>query len=204
MGYQIVEATLPNDKIKRGVACNGELLLFEDEPRLTMLTASFERLVASAGGSAGEIKSLRVVPRTPMRTLTAAVKESMTGYGQENRPAKDAAPEKTKADEVFKRFSAYANDRRVRPDGRLLPGTYATTEEDARNVKTGKQAVARCALPNPKPASNVFTIRPREDTVVQVGIAQPAYGQPGGGVEVLFTEGTQPRTVTGPEKIPDE
>jgi len=28
--------------------------------------------------------------------------------------------------------------------------------------------------------------------------------QPGGGVEVLFRDGTQPGTVTGPAKIPDE
>jgi hypothetical protein len=92
----------------------------------------------------------------------------------------------------------------VQPDGSLSPGSYATTEEDAKNVKTGKEAVARYALPNPEPASYKFTICPDRDTVIQYGIVQPAYGQPGGGVEVLFKEGTQPRTVTGPEKIPDE
>jgi hypothetical protein len=57
---------------------------------------------------------------------------------------------------------------------------------------------------NDKPASNVFTIKPHKDTVIQRGIVEPAYGQPGGGVEVIFTDGTQPGTVTGPEKIPDE
>ncbi len=81
---------------------------------------------------------------------------------------------------------------------------YATTEEDAKNVRTGKEAVARHALPKPAPASNVFTIKPRKDTVIQRGIVEPAYGQPGGGVEVIFTDGTQAGTVTGPEKIPDE
>jgi hypothetical protein len=39
--------------------------------------------------------------------------------------------------------------------------------------------------------------------VIQRGFAQPAYGQPGGGVEVYFKDGTQPNTVTGPDMIPD-
>jgi len=42
-----------------------------------------------------------------------------------------------------------------------LPGSYATTEADAKNVKTGKEAVARYALPNPDPASYVYTIKPK-------------------------------------------
>jgi hypothetical protein len=58
-------------------------------------------------------------------------------------------------------------------------------------------------LPNPAPASYVFTGKPKKDTVIQRGIAQPAYGQPGGGVEVYFKNGTQAGTVTGPDKIPD-
>ena len=105
---------------------------------------------------------------------------------------------------MFKRFSAYENDHRITSDGGLLPGTYATTEEDAKIVRTGKEAVARYALPNPKPASNVWTIKPRKDTFIQFGIVEPAYGQPGGGVEVLFKDDTHAGTVTGPDKIPDE
>ena len=106
---------------------------------------------------------------------------------------------------MFKRFTAYENDHRIASDGRLLPSTYATTEEDAKNVLTGQAAVARYALPNPKPASIVWTIKPHKDTFIQYGIAERAYGQPGGGVEVIFTNGTDPRTVEPKaEKIPDE
>ena len=105
---------------------------------------------------------------------------------------------------LFKRFTAYEHDPRITSDRRLLPGTYATTGEDAKNAPTGKAAVARYALPNPNPASNVFTIKPHKDTVIQYGIVEPAFGQPGGGVEVLFRDGTHAGTVTGPEKIPDE
>lgn len=204
MGYQLVEATLPDNKTRRGVAYNAELLLFEEEPRKVMLTASYASLLESARSGVGEIKALRVVPRAMPTTLSAGVRESSAAYEKKAGPAKNATPEKTKAGEVFKRFSAYKNDRRVMPDGSLRAGTYATTEEDAKNVKTGKDAVARYALPNPQPASYVFTIRPDKDTVIQSGIVEPAYGQPGGGVEVIFTNGTQPKTVIGPEKIPDE
>lgn len=158
----------------------------------------------TAKSSSGEIKSLRVVLRSITVRRVASVRESETQYGKKGLPAKDAPHEKTKAGEVFKRFSAYTNDRRILPDGSLLPNTYATTEEDAKNVSTGKQAVARYALPNPEPASNVFTIQPNRDTTIQIGIVLPAYDHPGGGVEVLFGEGTQPRTVTGPEKITEE
>jgi hypothetical protein len=107
MGYQIVEATLPDNKTKRGVAYNAELLLFDEEPRLLLLRASYAAILESARTSAGEIKSLRVIPRAATTSSTASVRESSGAYGQKKGPAKDAPEEKTKADEVFKRFSAY-------------------------------------------------------------------------------------------------
>src|SRR2546422_11373922 len=67
-----------------------------------------------------------------------------------------------------------------------------------KNVKTGLEAVARYALPNRKPAIYVFTVKPLKDTPIQHGIVQPAFGQPGGGVEVLFCDGTARNTVAGP------
>ena len=107
--------------------------------------------------------------------------------------------------EIFKRFSAYANDRRVTAGKGLTPGTFATTKEDAdANIKTGTDAVARYALPNSKPASNVFTITPPKDTELKRGTAQPANNQPGGGVEVIFVNGSPDGTVTGPVSISDK
>jgi hypothetical protein len=119
-------------------------------------------------------------------------------------PAKTAPEEKTKANEVFKRYSAYQKDNRLQANGSWSDGTYATTEEDAKNVKTGKDAVSRYALPDPEPACYVFTGKPDKDTPIQRGIVEPAFGQPGGGVEVLFPKGTQANTVTGPETIAKE
>jgi hypothetical protein len=93
----------------------------------------------------------------------------------------------------------------VTPGKGLTPHTFATTKEDAdANVKTGSDAVARYAIPNSKPASNVFTITPAKDTEVKRGTAQPAFNQPGGGVEVIFVNGLPDGTVTGPDTIPDK
>ena len=119
--------------------------------------------------------------------------------------AKDAPVTLTTVNEVFKRFSAYANDRRVTAAMGLVAGTFATTREDAdAHVKTGMDAVARYALPSDKPASNVFTINPIADTNLQRGTVAPANNQPGGGVEVIFVNGTPDGTVTGPRTIPDK
>lgn len=204
MGYQIIEATMTDKKIASGIAYNGELLLFTQDPRLSTFTATYDTILELATVSTGHIASLRVVSKPVTRTLTASVHESASPYGRKPGPAKDAPEEKTKLGEIFKRFSAYRNDRRVLSNGSLRPGTYATTEADARNVKTGTDAVRRYALPDPKPASFVFTIVPLRDTVVQYGIVQPAFDQPGGGVEVIFTNGTNPKTVAGPTTIPDK
>jgi hypothetical protein len=119
-------------------------------------------------------------------------------------PAKDAIETPTIAGEVFKRFSAYANDRRVTEKKGLTAGTFATTREDAALAKTGSDAVKRYALENKTPASNVFTINPPEKTSLNRGIVAPAYGEPGGGVEVIFVNGSPDGTVTGPETIPDK
>jgi hypothetical protein len=119
--------------------------------------------------------------------------------------AEDAPTTLTELAEIFKRFSAYANDKRVTAGKGLTPGTFATTKEDAdANIKNGTDAVARYALPNSKPASNVFTITPAKDTDLKRGTAQPAYNQPGGGVEVIFVKGLPEGTVTGPVSIPDK
>jgi hypothetical protein len=119
--------------------------------------------------------------------------------------AEDAPITLTELGEIFKRFSAYINDRRITAGKGLTAGTFATTKEDAdANVKTGTDAVSRYALPNPKPASNVFTISPQKDTDLKRGTAQPANNQPGGGVEVIFVNGVPDGTVTGPATIPDK
>ena len=151
MGYQIVEAVTADLKTKRGIAYNAELLLFEEEPR-DQLKADYRSLLAEAKISTGEIRSLRVVTSAASTASAYVLHETSAHYERKSRPAKDAPIELTKEKEVFKRFTAYENDHRITSDGKLLPGTYAATEEEHRKRRRpAKIAVARYALPNPKP-----------------------------------------------------
>jgi hypothetical protein len=134
--------------------------------------------------------------------LSKSAQYELTAKSEE---AKDAPVTLTIAGEVFKRFSPYANDRRVTAANGLALGTCATTQEDAgAHVSTGMDAVARYALPSDKAASNVFTIKPPGDTDLQRGTVAPANNQPGGGVEVILVNGSPDGTVTGPVIIPDK
>jgi hypothetical protein len=87
-----------------------------------------------------EILSLRVLRRET--DVSIRVRESASSK-QSSPGASEAAIQELQEDEKFKRFSAYANDRRVTVSGALVPGTYATTEEDAKHVKTGRDAAKR-------------------------------------------------------------
>ena len=204
MGYQVVEAILEDDSKEQGVAYNAELLFLGNETQSHLRSSSYTTVLKAAKSSGIKIKKLRVLTRETAAHRSDGIWATSRVLKEKAPPAKDAPIERTKADEVFKRFSAFANDRRRKPNGGWRDGTYATTEEDAKKIKTGKDAVARYALPNPAPASYVFTGCPHNNTEIQKGTVAPAYDQPGGGVEVIFTEGTQANTVTGPDKIPDE
>jgi Ni/Co efflux regulator RcnB len=180
-----------------GIALNAEVVSLDSDP-LELRRLDYASMVRRAESSAGHVRSIMVRRAAPQATTRIAESKPAS-----SREAKDAPVEKTRPDEVFKRFSAYANDNRLNSDGSWRPGTYATTEADARNVKTGMDAVRRYALPNPDPASYVYTSRPKSGTDIQRGIVAPAFGQPGGGVEVIFPAGTQAGTTTGPVKIPE-
>jgi hypothetical protein len=203
MGFQTVETTALDGQTKRGTAYNAELLVFDDEPRISLRAEGFQRTLESAK-AATEIWKIEVVerPRSVKVRESIHLSQAVKAAIDKAQPAKDAPEERTKAGEVFKRFSAYPNDRRLRPDGGWRDGTYATTEADATNVYTGTEATARYALPNSAPACYVFTGKPQKDTVIQRGTVAPDFGQPGGGQEVIFKKGTQPNAVTGPVTMP--
>lgn len=198
MGYQVVDVEQFDGLRRRGIAYNAELVIYDTEPYPFTQGRSYRSLLTEARSASGLIRSIAVVGGSGR----PAVHEVRRAPGKPTE-AKDAPIEATAVGEVFKRFSAYEHDHRITKDGRFLPGTYATTEADAMNVSTGSEAVQRYALPNPMPASWVFTSSPNAETAIQRGIVAPAFDQPGGGVEVIFPVGTQASTSTGPVRIPD-
>lgn len=198
MGYQTVEVEYQT-RIHKAVVYNAELLMWEQEPR-TILVEAYDTLTKRASVSEAQfIKSIRVV--SPPRVVTESVAEKLLKEIQ-GRPAIEGELRQTKKGDVFARFTAYNNDRRITPNKGLTPGTYATTEADAKNVMTGSEAVERYALPNPKPAIYRYKIDPHKDTIYRQGVVQRAFGHKGGGVEVIFDNGTDPNTVTGPVVLP--
>jgi hypothetical protein len=200
MGYQFVEAVTKDGQIKHGVVYNAELLSLDAEhniDRLLMKQRTAAGMLNSAPSAAGQFRSIKVVG-------TRLVAESTRSAAKAGGAA-DAPRGRTNAGDAFYRFSAFENDHRVTPEGRLLPGSYATTKADGDKVKTGKEAVERYALPNDEPASYRFSIAPERGTAIQSGIVQPANGHKGGGVEVIFRDGTQDHTVAlPPDHLPDE
>ena len=82
-------------------------------------------------------------------------------------------------DEVFYRYSAFANDRRLRSEGGVIPaGTYLTSQKDTRFAESGLGAVARYALPNPTPAIFRFAIGLPTGTALMCGTPHPISASP--------------------------
>jgi hypothetical protein len=199
MGYQTVEVEYQRE-LRKATVFNGELLLWKTESPTLLTESTYERLIKSASiDEARLIKAIKVV-RPPRRVAESALEKSEERIL--GKPATEGEPQKTKEGEVFIRFTAYKNDRRITPKRGLVPGTYATTAEDAKNVKTGTEAVERYALPDPKPAIYRNKIEPLEHTVHRKGTVQPAFGHKGGGVEVIFDNGTDDNTVTALPVLP--
>lgn len=107
-------------------------------------------------------------------------------------------------DEVFYRYSAFANDRRLRGGAGVIPaGTYLTSQRDTHFAESGLGAVARYALPNPAPAVFRFAIGVPTGTVLMCGTASPSFGQSGGGVELRTDEAIDDARVYDPEILPE-
>lgn len=197
MGYQCVEATM-NESLVNGIVFNSEVFIPEDK----INKIAWDQFIAYSAilqeaKSSGNIRKLKVIKKESLHlSETECFSKAFQG------PASEADISSAASNEVFNRFSPYSDDHRVKEDGSLLPGSYATTEEDARNVRTGTEAVLRYALPSDNPAIYIFTILPPQGTQIQRGIVKPANNKPGGGVEVIFKDGSPEKTVTGPKKIP--
>ena len=181
MGYQLVQR---NDDGNRILILNAELGV-----ETKHLVGSFEhdRMQVTAGR---DFRSLQLNPQD-LTVLTHGSYSSRTRKG-----------------EVFVRYSAFPNDRRIQSDGSVVSGSYVTTENDAGHWGqpfgwTGLSVVARYALPDPRPAINLFLLRPRVTIPILCGTVAPNYGQAGGGVEVRFESDTPPKTLIRTDRIPD-
>jgi hypothetical protein len=213
MGYQKVRVKLSTGTFETGYVLNGSSFFKPDElgSRMDILVAE---ILARNEKSSLSIVDLDIIARPPdtlrgvrrIRTtqFSGAYLANESLIARASEAAKDAPITTTLDGEQFRRFSAFEDDYKITEKRGLLPGAFATTAEDATTVKTGAEAVVRYALEDKRPANKRFAIDPEEDTRLQRGIVQPAYGEPGGGVEVIFVDGTGDYTVTGPDILPEK
>ncbi|MGB0773312.1 MAG: hypothetical protein ACPGRP_01850 [Flavobacteriaceae bacterium] len=113
-------------------------------------------------------------------------------------PAKENPKQKADGRMKFVRLSPFQNDFRIDRKNRcLLPGTYTTTYQDYCECKeTLCNPVSRYALPSNNEVKWEFHVTPKEGDEFRLGKVRPANGQPGGGVEALFDDGTSKNTLT--------
>lgn len=97
--------------------------------------------------------------------------------------------------------TAFSCNRSRASGGRCRSSKVARTK-GATHVKTGTDAVRRYALPNPAPAVHRCHLKPPRPIEVQRGTVQPAFGQPGGGVEIIFVRGSPAGTKFKQDQIP--
>jgi hypothetical protein len=216
MGYQYGAVYLSTGSTEIGYILNGasfatkdeltnlspvELAKAEKAALVSRLTITYVSLIARSIESLKNVRRVRTAVANCSQKSANVVALSETIRSSQG--AKDAPITTTAIGDIFKRFSAYADDFRITQKRGLKAGTFATTAADAVYVRTGGEAVSRYALENKQSANKRFTITPPGNTRLQEGIVQPAYGEVGGGVEVIFVDGTCDGTVSMPEIIPE-
>ncbi|MBX7259718.1 MAG: hypothetical protein K1Y02_25405 [Candidatus Hydrogenedentes bacterium] len=216
MGYQHGRVKLASGSWQLGYIFNGATFATSAEVA-TLPPIELARAEAAASMSSITVTQVSLIARPAeslkgVRRISAALLNRMQKSGDYialsaansvNQGAKDAPVTETLAGELFKRFSAYVDDFKITAKRGLKPGTFATTDADAMNVLTGRDAISRYALENKQSANKRFTISPLAKTRLQQGIVQPAYGEVGGGVEVIFVDGTADGSVSQPDILPE-
>lgn len=78
--------------------------------------------------------------------------------------------------DMFVRLSAFDNDKRIdKIGGRLLPGSFATTDSDLQNCRNYKyDPIEWYALPSNDEIKWEFYIQPLKTDTLQRGVVQPA------------------------------
>lgn len=153
MGYQVVRG--------RGDRClvlNAEIALPLDEPdvlRTDLMWLQDHMDIAAA--EEGDHWLARIEELDTLRIVDCRVE----GHG--------SYQSHTAQGEVFVRYSAFFNDRRIGSYGSVQAGTYCTTETDTAVVPSGLAAVGRYALPNGSPAIHRFELRPPAGSPIHCG-----------------------------------
>lgn len=108
----------------------------------------------------------------------------------------------TKNNEQFRRSSAYSNDRRIDfANNSVYPNTYLAPFSDKIFFTSGLALVGRYALPTPFPANYVWIVKVKARLALKAGTVRPAFGQAGGGVEIVLSTDSGNNSVSPPSTL---
>src|SRR5258708_7809370 len=87
MGYQNVQATMEDNKTKRGVVFNSEILLFDDEPYADLARhfrsfSDYGTAVQLLRSSLMEVRTVQVISPTEIHQPTSVARESSAEYAK--------------------------------------------------------------------------------------------------------------------------
>lgn len=195
MGYQLVERRGGQSNGDFYILLNAAILVRADELFSPHVLRDLVRASADEESLLSDLDALEGVCLSDdweaYRKIAALPESPYWSQSDLSRPLHSSPPleGQTQPRDQFVRFSAFRNDRRITADGRLMPGTYATTFNDSQHASSGLAAVGRYALPNRVPARWRFDFVVFPNCPIKYGTVNPAFGQAGGGVEVEFVDG---------------
>lgn len=205
MGYQVVEATYSDRSKKEAIIFNATIAEPTNNRSVEQIfkslrIESFDSLYKSASVS-DEIIDVKM--KYDKGIFKSARVRMFDESKKEEKGADSAAIDYTKQGEYFIRFSHYEDDKRIdKVNKKVLPGTYATTFDDAKYcLQNHIDPRARYALPSNLTVEYAFHITPVENTQIKRGTVEPANEQPGGGKEVIFPQGTNNNSVIKTDKL---
>lgn len=197
MGYQMGAMTSPTGATQSGFVIAGAYFVPEESDDLQgmQLARDFSKLlVLDPITSTTSVGARYRISLTPPAGINQASLSALAAAAP--RPAFPPHVATTGSNDVFYRLSSFQNDRRVLPNGSLVPQSYSTTDTDITVVPSGLAGVGRYALPSRVSARYSFEIKPGAGVQILFGTVTPNFGLAGGGVEVYFPNGTGPGTVT--------
>lgn len=211
MGYQLFEAALYGRSQKsKYCAYNSELIIDLDSNFATnkqkVFSKHFSAVLNEAKSLAIETNSITLIQKSQIidtvknlslevKMMSESTKRNKHRYSG-GKAAIDSSKENANGSEIFVRVSAYEIDRRIDfTKKRLMDGAFATTQQDYLHcVMYSDDPVDRYALPNDEIIKWAFYVQPKAFDSLQRGIAQPAFGHQGGGIEAFFEKGTSDNT----------
>lgn len=199
-GYHHVAVSNP----KSGQPPEGEYLVFNCElyvpinehPSLK-LAPSYAEFLKRLRNDVAQLQEFSG-PINKSGSLQVALTRQTNQYNQSNLIASNI----TRSDSFY-RFSPYANDRRIDfVRKQIHAGTYLAPDSERSFLSSGLAVVGRYALPTPFPAVYMWRIQPPDGTQLNAGTVRPAFGQTGGGVEVVLQNCSGPNSVFRMKRLP--